>query len=341
MLRYYTGFDRSTTVAHYFQTPGGNMSISATGARFGNGLRVSGGPDTPAVEPIGANAQTIYAAFAWDTTQIDTRIGIFSVRDAGNYQVSIVVLNSGQIRVTANPTTSTTIGAGSSGVNVIAKTGVVYHIQIKIVVHNTTGSVVVKVNGVEWINVTGINTRNGSANAYANEFALSGGNDFFAGTWDDLHVADDSGATDNTWLGDRRCHTLRPNATGDSAQFTPSAGANWDNLDEASTPDSDTTRNTSSTVGHKDLVNMEALPNTGGIIRAVQALAFAKKDDAGTRDLTVLLKSGTTEMAGTQTPLTTPYAWVKGGIRPINADTSAAFTPTEVNALQAGYTVAA
>ena len=76
---------------------------------------------------------------------------------------------------------------------------------------------------------------------------------------------------------------VRPNAVGDSAGWTPSAGANWENVDEA-TADDDTTYNSTSTQAALDFFNFPNLSPTlptGAVISKVVQTIRARKAAAG------------------------------------------------------------
>src|SRR6185437_13665423 len=71
-----------------------------------------------------------------------------------------------------------------------------------------------------------------------------------------------------TQAGDLRVECVMPNGPGAHTQFTPSAGANWQNVDEVP-PDDDTTHNDSSTAGQLDTFVHAALAGIPSSIAAV------------------------------------------------------------------------
>jgi hypothetical protein len=94
------------------------------------------------------------------------------------------------------------------------------------------------------------------------------------------------------------------------------------------------------TTGHQDLYNFPALSFVPTTIYAVAAKAAVAKSDAGARTLSVRLKSGATDSAGsggTQTAGTS-YGWVSS-LHPVDPATGAAWTTAGANAAQIGVRV--
>lgn len=209
------------------------------------------------------------------------------------------------------------------------------YVETKVVVHDSTGSVEVKVNGASVFSVTGIDTRNGGTGVITNVRCLaSSSGDLDV---DDVYGLDTTGAVNNDFLGDVTVVTLRPNAAGDSTQFTPSAGANYECTDETQV-DSDTSYVESSTVGHVDLYNLGALGYTPANIFGVQVSAYARKDDAGTRTVRTKAKAGATTANGSALGLSTDYL-AAVSMMEVNPDDSAAWEVADIDALQIGFEV--
>ncbi|WP_413289875.1 hypothetical protein [Bdellovibrio sp. HCB337] len=91
------------------------------------------------------------------------------------------------------------------------------------------GDVKVRVNAVEVISLTGIDTR-GSATGI-NCLSLRGFSGVAWSFFDDLYVCDTTGTINNTFLGPIGVYTLVPNADA-SVQMTPSSGANYSCVNE-------------------------------------------------------------------------------------------------------------
>lgn len=204
------------------------------------------------------------------------------------------------------------------------------HVEIKVFSNATTGTVEVKLDGVSVGSLTNVNTTGTNITAVAQGNSNDG--NFLV---DNIYIADD-------FQGEMYEIILSPTSDS-SVQFTPSAGSNFENVDDAA-QDGDTTNNQSSTVGHKDLFGYGDMATSGLTVKVVSLVTVAKKDDAGARTLTPIIKQDATEYDQATVTLTTAYpaSVGAGSINTLSAapDTSA-WTPTIVNALLAGYKVEA
>lgn len=215
-----------------------------------------------------------------------------------------------------------------------------HYIEVYAVIHDSTGRLTVKVDGVTVIDFTG-DTRNGGTSTNIDAVRFRSGR--YVSTAcviniDDLYVCDATGATNNTFLGDVRVQTMLPNAAGSSTQLTPTGSANnWANVSEV--PFNNATYNASSTVGHLDLYGLPDLVAGTTSVMGVQTVAHMQKSDAGTANAKVALKSGGTVYYDATRSLgssATSYTQV----RETDPATSAAWTVGNVNSLEAGVEVA-
>ena len=253
---------------------------------------------------------------------------IIRLRDGSTVQLSVTVEADNSIGVRRGDHTGALL-AQSSPCKIGA--GAWHFVELKATIHNSAGSVQVRLNGVTVVAVTGLDTQN-TSNAYATEIQ------FWQGYIDDLYVLDTTGsAPHNDFLGDVRVRTLYPDGAGSSTQWTPSAGSNYQNVDETGTADGDTTYNSSSTAAQKDLFTFSNLPDASGTVYAVQERWKARKDDGGTREARSVVKSGATTNSGQTEALGSSYVGYIGDIHSVNPDTAAAWTISEVNAVEAGY----
>lgn len=299
-----------------------------TGLRNGHGRARSVGSGGYLHRAIGQNLTTLHVAVALRMGNVpssDTRI--FTFLDGTSANMYLEVNNAGNLKLVRG---FTDIATGSQALT--ADTW--YHFALKYFVDNTTGTFELRINGSATpdIDFTG-DTQNTSFN-YIQSVRLEGAFEVF--TYDDFVLADDTGT--QAFLGDYDVYTLHPDGAGASAQFTPSAGSNWQNVDE-NPNDGDTTYNESQTVGHKDRFTMGNVPTDTDTIYGVQVGAFSKKTDVGTRELNVLAYDGTTEGAGSDLALSTDYQWVLGMFED-HPSGAAAWTESEVNSMEAGYEVA-
>lgn len=228
----------------------------------------------------------------------------------------------------------TLLGTSSSVI-----TGTV-HFQIKIKVANSGGTVELKINDVTEVTVGSADTQNGGTAVFSHirvgQVAPGTGNGGTPVSLDDLVFNDDQGSVNNGFLGDVRVQALTPTGTGNSAQFTPSTGSNWQNVDEA-TSNSDTDYNSSSTANHIDSFATGDLTPTAGTIYAVIGTFFARSDDAGSHTIKPLVRISSTDYPlGSGTSVSSSYA-CGNSIQETSPATSSAWSISEVNGMETGY----
>lgn len=343
MLLFMDSFDAWTTTSHKGYEVVGGGSNGATGARTGARAYNSTANSHNARKTLTFGTDTGIAGFAfmgsaWPGSGTQSLFSFMDVTGAsGTRQFSIGVNASRQLVAHRGSSVGgTLLGTSTSAFS----SSISYHIQVKVLIHASAGTVDVLVNGVSWLTLTGVNTRGAAATTLGGIWigqASTGDSCTF--NFDDLYVCDTAGAANNDFLGDRKVVALLPSGAGSSTQFTPSAGSNFQNVDE-SAPDDDTTYNSSSTIGHKDLYAMGDLASTAGTISGVMTSFRARKDDAGTRTLKSKIKSGATEGNGTDRNLSTSYVTYNDMFEQ-NPDTSAPWTGSGVNGMEAGVEVVA
>ena len=77
---------------------------------------------------------------------------------------------------------------------------------------------------------------------------------------DDVAMNDNSGSFQNSWPGPGAIIHIYPNSSGDNAQWTPSAGSNYQNVDETPSFNDITDYNSSNTLNQIDDYNLAAAP---------------------------------------------------------------------------------
>lgn len=226
-----------------------------------------------------------------------------------------------------------TVGGSQIGVTVLS-TGVWYYVEWEIITHDTLGEIHCRLNGItEEISVTGIDTRaSGSGILSSITFLGASGRTV---TIDDVYIRyATAGETAKTsWYGDIRVDSLFPTGAGNSTQFTPSTGSNWQNVDDADI-DSDSTYNQSSTLNHKDTYVTGNLSSTGTIY-GVQSQIYARKTDAGARSVGRVYRISSTDYVSTGKPLTIDYIYLDD-LTEVSPATASAWTVSEINALEIG-----
>jgi len=211
-----------------------------------------------------------------------------------------------------------------------------HYVEIKATISDTVGQVTINVDGVERLSTSADKDTKNGANAYVGAIQL--GQIYNHNIrFDDFYVCDTSGSKNNDFLGDIRVDVLRPNAPGTYADFNPSTGANWENVDE--TYPTGTEYNDGSNVGDQDSYNVASLPSPAGTtIHGVKSQITVKKTDATLRKCKILTRAGSTDDLGPTITLTIGYE-THAKIFEDNPDDSADWEDADVNAVEVGVEV--
>lgn len=222
-----------------------------------------------------------------------------------------------------------------------------YYLQFHFTIHDTTGTVELKINSVaeSLTFVTGTyntqDTRNDAAaggdtcDRVHHDFT---GNDFYL---DDVVINDTSDTDNVTYPANIKISALLASAAGDNTGLTPLAGSNYQNVDERP-PDDATTYNSHATVDNYDLYNYPA--TTFATVAAVVLPLRVQASDAGAKSVAHILKYDSdandvadTEVTGSDVALSTSWTYAtKIYNRFPNAS---AWSGAKVNSLQAGAKV--
>ncbi len=341
-LLFVDGFDA------YGQTPGN--TVVGTGYRYstpstagwtvrdgrvpgGYSVQVTGASRSLLTRNLG-NLSTVVVGFAFKPTNSYNAVQIMSLWDGASQGVTLRHTVAGEFEIRRGTSAANTLGT-TSGAAVSLDTWA--YIELKVTTHATTGSFELRVNGVNVLSGTNVNTKGGSNNYITNaklELSTGTANSYF---FDDLYILDTSGSVNNDFLGSRKVVTVFPSAEGDNIDFTPSTGTDNSALvDENPANESDYVE--SGTTGHKDLYQYGNLGATGGI-NGVQVTTIAAVSDANPLTLKTLAKSGTTESADAGQSVSTTTFSAFSRILETNPDTSAAWTASEVDGAQFGIEV--
>lgn len=353
MLRFVDSFDHYTLAAEFLSKynirNGGGSSHPTISA--GNGRNstasmrlTSSGNGTGWLHKVLDAQQTWIMGFSFKPSSITCLNSpggqIASFMDGDTTQCDLRLQNTGQLRVTRGNNV-TVLGTTTNALSA----GQTYYIEWKLKIDNTTGTVDVRVNGESWLSLTGQDTQN-TTNATANGFILgvsayptsSFGT---AGTfdYDDVYVCDTQGSNNNDFMGDVRIQATLPSGAGTTTNFTPSAGSNYENVDDA-TPNDNTDYNYSLTAGHIDTYVMGDIAPSAGTIKGIAVQMRARKDDAGTRTIAAAIRTGGTDYFGSNKNIGTDYTYYTE-IWEINPNTSVGFSIADINGLEAGAKVIA
>jgi hypothetical protein len=250
---------------------------------------------------------------------------LYRFTDAGTSQVEIQLRPDGTLRAVRGG--STVLATSSYALS----TGTWYWIEAKVVVDNSVGSVVVRVNGATRINATGLDTQN-TANPTANGFAINSGSSVNT-LFGDLIFR--NGADAASFYDDSIVEADSPDEDGFYSDWTPSVGTDhYAVVDETAPNTADFLAAT--TPGNRDSFLFPDIAVPVGTIRAIQLTVAAEKDDGTTREIELFAReSGTDYDSGVTEALNVTntyysFPWLT------NPSTGLAWTEAEANAFEAG-----
>lgn len=325
-LIHFDGFNLGDFALRYTAT---GCSTSST-TPFGAGLSLSAGSFT---KSLAASDDEWYVGFRFyvssnmDTTQ-RAIIGFFS--DSGATQHIAVGFRSNGFEVRRGNESGTLLDSYTLGSLVAAQW---YYAEIYVKVADSGGRVTVKIDGTTRVDFTG-DTKNGGTSSNLDLLRCAGNG--VAVLFDDLYVCNAVGSAPyNTFLGDVRVAALVPTGAGATTGMTASAGSNWQTQDERAYSASD--YNTGA-AGQKDTYALNDLPAGVATVLAVQVNAIAKKTDSGALSLRTVVRSDGVDYVGSSVSLGLADALISTDYI-TDPDTSAAWTTSAVNALEAGAEV--
>ena len=219
-------------------------------------------------------------------------------------------------------------GTKSLGINTT------YLIEVRFKVADSGGRVEVKVDGVSDIDFTG--DTKPDANTQFDKVRLGTGPAIAYTTYAyfDNFIMDDTG-----WIGDTKIQAVVPNGAGTTTGWTPSAGNNWDCVDEKPASDADYV-----SINANDVTDTYATGNlagTIGAIKCVQVQSRMRTDGAPTpSNLKLVVRSGGTDYLSSNktVPAAEKSFWNLLETDPADA---AAWTEADVNAMEIGVKSAA
>ncbi len=272
----------------------------------------------------------LYVALKYEpNVASSTTSGIISFCYGSTVLVSIQRTTANYVR--AQRGTSTTLQTATEKPLLVDN---VYLIEVHVKIGDSDGVVQVKVNGTMVIDYSG-DTKPGSDtqfNTILLGYITSGYYGY--GYYDDI-VLDDA-----NWIGNTKIQGIVPNGAGTTTQWTPSAGNNWDCVDEV--PPSDSDYVSVNSVDQVDLYSASNLSGTIGSIKCVQVQARCVQEGAPTpTSLKLGLRTGGTNYWGSSqtVPSGSPNGLV--GLWEQNPNTSSDWTESDVNGLEIGIQSAA
>lgn len=241
------------------------------------------------------------------------------------------VTAAGKLQVFRGTTGGTLLGS-ESGTSIAVNTW--YFLELKAVLHDSTGAITLRVDGSSVITLTSQDTKNAGTGSVYDGIGFTGNAN--ANYIDDLYLCNGAGSAFNDLLGDVKVQTLYPSGAGNSTNLTPSTGSNYQAVDDATGNTSDYV--SSSVATTKDTYAFDNL-TAGYDPKGLQVIALAAKEAPGAvRTVIPVVRSGGTDYDGSARTL--PFGWVYGRqVYEQDPATSTAWTTSGVNAAEFGVKV--
>lgn len=283
---------------------GSGTTIDASGGVIGQGLKVLGQSASVAYSASYAYrgfvaSPNILCGFNFKRDSVSATDSRFlALAESGTQHLYFLVGSTGIISIYRGDGTL----LGSTSTFAVTEDAWSF-IEVDAYIDNAAGYVRLVIDGDEILNLTGIDTRNGGAVGTIDRLYLYCDTGGFPNVnlhyFDDLYILDDAGVEMNELLGPVRHDVVRPTGASGTNDFTPSAGANWQNVDDT-TPDDDGTYNESAVDTDADDFVLANLPDDSLTIFAVTVRVVVKRADAGVANIATRLTSGaTTEVSAT------------------------------------------
>jgi hypothetical protein len=329
------GFDdRSVTVVSGKWSASANATIATTQARTGaNGIAF--GTSASMTYTLRNPHATVGIGFGYYSgvlpTSLSTLVTFFGDSTSTTH-ITLGVDSNGAITAARG---ALAVGLGTSANGVWTLNGWNFW-EVKATLNDTTGSVLVRKNGVTVLNVTGADTKNagtGTTLTAMRIHAVTNNTQYV----DDVYCVNGDATAPNDLLGDSKVETLLPNAEGTTTDWSLSTGTTHYTLVDEN-PANTTDYVFSDVDGEVELVGVADLSTTAFNVHAVQVGMYAAKSDAGARSLRRVVRSGGANYTGSDIALGTSYGYIYEGLV-LDPATGSAWTPTNVNALQIGAEV--
>jgi hypothetical protein len=299
----------------YKKTADGAYASSASDGRSGTARTGSYGfhhgpnPNYHYTVALGATAQddlvTVGFAAHWYLNEQSGSHDLLQFRSGANALVTIHKVGSTTLHATRGPSSGGTL-LGSVTIPAIAHSNW-YCVEAQMKLHDTTGTVTLKLDGLTVLAITAADTNPG---AYTAIDAIDLGGGGYSWYSDDVYVTNEQGSVNTGFLGAPKIEFRTPDGAGVTTQGVPSSGVNnWDLVND----------NPANTVGYVDLVSTNDQDtyihtDMGGSylgttpVKAVAVWAFGIKTDAGARNITPLARLSGTEIAADPIAMTTSNA---------------------------------
>lgn len=314
---------------------GGNLYINTgTGRNGTNSLRINANQNGFYQFLTSQATRTVGCAFNFLFFPTG-ETGLISLLDGVAWQLAVGLNSAGTIYVARGGYAATGAAILATSSKVISP-GIWFYLEFSSVINSTTGSFTVKVNGVQWLIGSALNTQ-ATSNSSASGVAVGGSSNFTSGLtidYDDFYSR-----ADGVFCGDCRVESLLPSGNGTTIQMTPGGTtihpSNYQQVDD-NPSDDDTTYNIAGSAGLEDEYTYPALITATGNVQAVMTVPIMRTDSSSATAQSVYRSGGTDYVVGgTQTVGTTTYTSYPD-IQGHDPNISGPWTIAAINAAQFG-----
>jgi hypothetical protein len=292
------------------------------------------------------NNQFAVQTFAGNLTELYLRLA-FRIDDAGGSPGTLIAFRdedaAAQISVAYNAATqsvslvrgATVIATGAAVITLATW----YVLELHLVLSDTVGVAAGKLNGVTDFAFSGDTV----ATAKPSVRSMVIGNGGWVAFFDDIAINDTTGSYQNSWIGTGGVYLLRPTSDGVTTDWAPSTGSDdYACVDEVPANTTDWVQ--AQAAGTLDLYGLGDLPADVKTVDMVETVWQAALSEAGWNELKgVIRHGGTNYVDGAGQPVTSVkenYVLYKGAPLYVDPGDASAWTPADVNALEAGVQVA-
>lgn len=322
-------------------TSTGRVDVDTTGGRNGGGcLKITPNDANGWAYCTVAGSPTtiIIAAAIHHTTALGSQTpGLFQAQTSGGTAIFTVRRTGASLVEVREGSMTGTVRATSS--SALSTSGYSY-LEVKVVIHATTGSVTIYIDGAEVASETNVDTEGASGGVGR----IRLGNEVSGMTcvvrYDDFVVIDTAGDAPTDRVGDVSVNKRLPNADTSLIEWTPSTGVdNYATVDDPTSNEGD--YNETSTDDATDLFEGAATGLSSGDILAVQIVTVARQPTPGARTLKHVIKSqGNLDETASGISLSSSAYQSQATIFSTDPATSAPWEIAAVDTLEFGYKAA-
>ena len=340
-LIYFDGFDFLDTPALVAKALLYNNVVPTSTTRYSYGhsiinSSVSGGYTRFLLgSDTGSNYIIFGAAVWWLDNTPEYEWGVSFLNSSG-YQFAVTPASSGTIAIRQGSESGTVLVTSEEDK---WSAGTWHYLEGKMSATNSS-DYEIRIDGETIMSGSGVDLQS-QASPGVDRVQLRGGwGDTYSCSYDDLYICDDQGSKNNDFLGEVIVRTLLPTGAGTYTQWTPSAGSNYENVDEED-PDDDTTYNSTGVEDNQDSFAVTDLPDSQVAVHGVRTRVYARKEGAGYRALKNYVVVNSSKYDEAKNTLSLSYNILDGSVLEDNPDDSQDWEVADIDAMEVGVQLAA